>query len=64
MKWLCLSAGYFGGGIYRSNVPVGIKVVLKDGAYEFGISSYDALSFFLKSSNSLSAAMGVVRVRF
>jgi hypothetical protein len=64
VKWISLSAGYFGGGIYRSNIPVGIKFVLKDGAYEFGVSSYDALSFFLNSSNSLSAAMGVIRVRF
>ena len=64
VKWLCLSAGYFGGGIYRSNIPVGIKFVLKNGAYEFGISSYDALSFFMNNSNSFSAAMGVARIRF
>ncbi|MFN5633992.1 MAG: hypothetical protein ACK49D_04915 [Flavobacteriia bacterium] len=63
-KWLCLSAGYFGGGIYKSNIPVGIKFVLKNGAYEFGVSSYDALSFFMNSSNSFSAAMGVARFRF
>jgi hypothetical protein len=59
-----LSAGYFGGGIYKSNIPVGIKFVLKNGAYEFGVSSYDALSFFMNSSNSFSAAMGVARFRF
>jgi len=37
---------------------------LKNGAYEFGVSSYDALSFFMNSSNSFSAAMGVARFRF
>ena len=64
LKWLSLSAGYFGGGIYRNNVPVGINFCLREGTYEFGVSSYDALSFFLKSSNSISAAFGFARVHF
>jgi hypothetical protein len=64
VKWLALSAGYFGGGIYRNNIPVGINFILKDGTYEFGISSYDALSFFMKNSNSISAAFGFARFRF
>jgi hypothetical protein len=64
VKWLALSAGYFGGGIYKSNVPVGINFILKNGTYEFGISSYDALSFFMKDSNSISAAFGCMRFRF
>lgn len=63
-KWLALSAGYFGGGIYRNNIPVGINFSFKDGTYEFGASSYDALSFFLKSSNSISGAFGFARVHF
>lgn len=64
VKWLALSAGYFGGGIYKSNIPVGVNFILKDGAYEFGVSSYDALSFFTKNSNSISAAFGFARFRF
>lgn len=64
MKWLALSAGYFGGGIYRNNIPVGINFSFKEGTYECGISSYDALSFFMKESNSVSAAFGFARVRF
>ena len=64
VKWLTLSAGYFGGGIYKHNIPVGINFVMKGGSYEFGISSRDALTFFLKNSNSISAAFGVMRVRF
>jgi len=64
VKWLALSAGYFGGGIYKSNIPVGITFILKDGAYECGVASRDALSFFLQNSNSVSTAFGFARFRF
>ena len=64
LKWLALSAGYYGGGIYKSNIPVGINFILGDGTYEFGISSRDALAFFTKGSNSVSTAFGVMRFRF
>ncbi|PKR79789.1 hypothetical protein CW751_13235 [Brumimicrobium salinarum] len=64
VKWLQISAGYFGGGVYEHNIPVGVNFILKEGAFEFGISSRDALSFFLKDANSLSAAFGVARIRF
>lgn len=63
LKWLQLSAGYFGGGIYKNNIPVGVNFILKNGSYEFGISSTDALTFFTKDSNSLSTAFGFVRFR-
>ena len=64
LKWLQLSAGYFGGGIYAHNIPVGINFILGKGTYEFGISSRDALSFVTKGSNSVSTAFGVLRMRF
>ena len=64
VKWLQLSAGYFGGGVYEHNIPVGIKFILGGGTYEVGISSRDALSFFLKDANSVSTAFGFARVRF
>ncbi len=64
VKWLSLSAGYYGGGIYKNNIPVGITFILKDGAYECGISSRDALTFFTKNSNSISTAFGFARFRF
>jgi len=64
IKWLSLTAGYFGGGIYAHNVPVGINFILGGGTYEFGISSRDALTFFLDGSNSISTAFGFARVRF
>lgn len=64
IKWIALSLGYFGGGIYKNNIPVGVNFILRDGAYEFGVSSYDALTFFTKNSNSISAAFGFARFRF
>lgn len=64
VKWVRLSVGYLGGGIYKHNVPVGINFILGGGTYEFGISSRDALTFFLDGSNSISTAFGFARVRF
>ncbi len=64
IKWIALNAGYYGGGIYKHNIPVGINFILGDGRYEFGISSRDALTFFTKNSNSVSTAFGVARFRF
>ena len=64
IKWLRISTGYFGGGIYKHNIPVGINFLLGDGACEFGISSRDMLSFFLDESSSVSTAFGFARFRF
>lgn len=64
VKWIALNAGYFGGGIYKSNIPVGITFIIKDGSYECGIASRDALSFFTENSNSVSTAFGFARFRF
>lgn len=64
LKWLRISAGYLGGGIYKHNVPLGINFILGGGTYEFGISSRDMLSFFLDNSNSVSTAFGFARFRF
>ena len=64
LKWVALSTGYYGGGIYQKNIPVGINFICRDGAYEFGISSRDALSFFGKDKHGISMALGFARVRF
>lgn len=64
VKWLQLSAGYFGGGVYAHSIPVGVNFILGGGKYEVGVSSRDALSFFLDDANSLSAAFGFARFRF
>ena len=64
VKWLALSCGYFGGGVYQNNMPVGINFILKDGGYEIGISSRDAIAFFSNKGNTISTAFGFARVRF
>lgn len=63
-KWVEISAGYLGGGLYKHNIPVGINFILGGGTYEFGISSRDALTFIFNGSNSVSTAFGFARVRF
>jgi hypothetical protein len=64
LKCVQLSAGFYGGGIYRSNFPMGINFILKDGSYEFGVSSRDILAFFKTDTHSLSFAFGFARFRF
>lgn len=64
VKWMRISAGYLGGGIYKHNIPIGINFIFGNGSYEAGISSRDALTFFLDGSNSISTAFGFARVRF
>lgn len=64
LKWLRISAGYLGGGIYKHNIPMGINFIMGGGTYEFGVSSRDMLSFFLDGSNSVSTAFGFARFRF
>jgi len=64
LKVVTLSAGYFGGGVYSNNFPIGIKFSTFGGSYEFGISSRDAISFFTKNKNGISAAFGFARYRF
>lgn len=63
-KWITISAGYFGGGIYKHNIPVGLNFIMGGGTYEMGISSRDILTFLWDGSNSVSAAFGFARVRF
>ena len=64
VKWIALSCGYFGGGVYQNNIPVGINFILKNGSYEVGISSRDALTFFMQNRHNVSAAFGFARFRF
>ena len=59
-----LMTGFTGGGGYDNQIPVGINIVLGGGAYEFGIASRDAITFFSENKPTLSTAMGFARVRF
>ncbi len=63
-KRIQLSAGFYGGGLYKNNIPLGINFIKKDGAYEFGIASRDILTFFKENTHNLSFAMGFARFRF
>lgn len=64
VKWLQISLGFLGGGVYKTNLPMGLNFILRDGKYEFGIASRDALTFFTTNSNTVSGAMGIARIRF
>lgn len=64
LKSIALSAGYYTGGIYQKNIPVGINFIRRGGAYEFGISSRDAIAFFTKNKHGISTAFGFARFRF
>ncbi|MGV6861215.1 MAG: DUF5723 family protein [Putridiphycobacter sp.] len=59
-----LSTGMTGGGGYDTQLPVGINFVFGEGAYEFGVSSRDAITFFKDNKPTISAAMGFARFRF
>ena len=59
-----LMAGVTGGGGYDIQMPLGINFVLGGGAYEVGIASRDAVTFFTQNSPTVSAAFGFARVRF
>jgi hypothetical protein len=59
-----LMAGFTGGGGYGYQMPLGINFVLGGGAYEVGIASRDAVTFFTQNSPTVSAAFGFARVRF
>ncbi|MEX1001834.1 MAG: DUF5723 family protein [Crocinitomicaceae bacterium] len=59
-----LMTGLTGGGGYDMQIPVGVNFVLGGGAYEVGIASRDAITFFTQNSPTVSAAFGFARVRF
>ena len=61
---IVLMTGVTGGAGRSLQLPVGINIVLKEGSYEFGIASKDAVTFFKNNAPSISAAMGFARIRF
>jgi hypothetical protein len=64
VKWLRLSAGYVNGGNYGNKVPVGINFVAREGGYEIGFASRDAVTFFRNNSPTISMCMGFMRFHF
>lgn len=59
-----IMAGFTGGGGYDMQVPLGINFCFGGGAYECGIASRDAVTFFSQNKPTISAAFGFARVRF
>ena len=64
IPWVRLSAGFVTGGNYGTQIPVGISLFAPSGAYEFGIASRDAISFFTQNGPTLSLSLGFLRFRF
>lgn len=61
---IILMTGVTGGGNYDMQIPVGINFCLGGGAYEVGIASRDAVTFFTQNAPTISTAFGFARVRF
>lgn len=64
VKWLAINAGYYGGGVYKNNIPLGLTFILKNGRYEAGVASRDVLGFITKNAHTVSAALCFARFRF
>jgi hypothetical protein len=64
LKWLKLQAGFVTGGNYDYSVPLGVIFIGKDGDFEGGIASRDAVTFFTQNGPTLSLAIGFMRFRF
>lgn len=59
--FLTLSAGFATGGNSNFVIPVGIVISMKDGKWEMGIASRDAVTFFSQDNATVSAAFGFLR---
>ncbi len=63
-KVISLNVGYISGGAFQGYIPAGVNIILRDGRYEFGVSSQDMVHLITKNGNSVSAAFGFARFRF
>ena len=63
-SWLKLQAGFVTGGNYDFSVPLGVIFIGKNGDFEGGIASRDAVTFFTQNGPTLSLAIGFMRFRF
>ncbi|MDC3337097.1 DUF5723 family protein [Flavobacteriales bacterium] len=64
VRWLNLSGGFVTGGNYDFQIPLGITLISKNGSYEMGVASRDAITFFTQNGPTLSLSMGFMRFRF
>lgn len=49
VKWLVLNVGYYGGGVYKNSILLGVMFILKDGKYEVGVVFCDIFGFVIKN---------------
>ena len=63
LKWATISAGFYSGGNYGFNIPVGLTLNTPSGSWEAGIASRDAITFFAKDNPTISLAFGFLRFR-
>jgi hypothetical protein len=59
--FLTISAGFATGGNSGFAIPVGMVFSMKDGKWEMGIASRDAITFFSQNNPTVSAAFGFLR---
>ncbi len=63
LQWLTVSTGFYSGGNYDFNIPVGITLNTNSGSWEAGVASRDAVTFFSDNNPTLSLAFGFLRFR-
>jgi hypothetical protein len=64
VKWVKFQAGFITGGNYKFSIPLGIIFVAKNGTYEAGVASRDAITFFTQHGPTISLSTGFMRFRF
>jgi len=63
IRWLRLSLGAIKGGTHKISVPLGITLIGNQGAWEGGVASRDAYTFFSDNGSTLSFAFGFLRFK-
>lgn len=62
--WIKFQAGFLTGGLYGTQIPLGVIIIAPSGRYEAGIASRDAITFFTQKGPTISLSTGFVRFRF
>lgn len=62
--WIKFQAGFLTGGLYGTQIPLGVIFIAPSGKYEAGIASRDAITFFTQKGPTISLSTGFIRFRF
>ena len=63
-KRILLSAGFSTGGNSDFVIPLGVTLSSKDGSWQMGVASRDALTFFKKNNPTISIVFGFIKLNF